>query len=171
MPHGPGSRENDRLRLDIPISVSYVSRINLGDPVEIRVEALGKSLKGTVARSTRKVETATRTMEVEVDVPNADLKLIPGMYAAVVLRLDHREKTLAVPVEAISRKKTCTVYVVNKENEIEERPVTLGMETPHRIEVMAGLREDELVMIGSCAQVKPGQQVAPKLIEESTGTE
>ena len=158
--------QNDRLRLDIPISVSYVSRINVGDPVEIRVEALGKTFQGTIARSTRKVETATRTMDVEVDVPNPDLRLIPGMYASVVLRLEHREKTLAVPVEAVSRQKTSTVFVVNPANKIEERVVSLGLETARDLEVLSGLKENELVMIGSRTQVRAGQQVEPKLIEE-----
>jgi RND family efflux transporter MFP subunit len=154
------------LRLDIPISVSYVSRINVGDPVEIRVEALEKTIQGTIARSTRKVEAATRTMDVEVDVPNPDLRLIPGMYASVVLRVDHREKTLAVPVEAVSRQKTSTVFVVNPANKIEERVVRLGLETARELEVLSGLKENELVMIGSRTQLKAGQQVEPKLLDE-----
>jgi RND family efflux transporter MFP subunit len=160
--------QNDRLRLDIPVSVSYVSRVKVGDPVEIRVDSYGTTLTGTIARSTRKVETATRTMEVEVDVPNADLRLIPGMYASVVLRLEHREKALVVPVEAVSRQKSCTVFVVDKEGKIEERTISLGLETPRKIEVLAGLNENDLVMIGSRTQVKPGQKVEPKLIAVNT---
>jgi hypothetical protein len=60
---------------------------------------------------------------------------------------------------------------VNKDNRIEERSVTLGLETPQKLEVMAGLTENELVMIGSRTQVKPGQQVEPRLIHEPTSTE
>lgn len=161
--------QNDRLRLDIPVSVQYVSRINVGDPVDIRVDWLGTNFTGTIARSTRRVDTATRTMEVEVDVSNADLRLIPGMYASVVLRLEHRDHALVVPVEAVSREKSCTVFVVDKDDKIEERTISLGMETPRKIEVLAGLAENELVMIGSRTQVKPGQKVEPKLILTSTG--
>jgi RND family efflux transporter MFP subunit len=163
--------QNNRLRLDIPVSVSYVSRINLGDPVEIRVESCARSLTGAIARSTRKVDTTTRTMEVEVDVPNDDLKLIPGMYASVSVRIDHRDKALAVPVEAVSRQASATVFVVNKSNKIEERVVTLGLETPHKLEVLAGLSENELVMIGNRTQVKPGQLVEPKPIEQAKAAE
>jgi len=163
--------QNDRLRLSIPISVSHVSKINIGDPVSIQVAALGATLKGTIARSTRKVETTTRTMDVEVDVPNSELKLIPGMYASAMLRLDHCEKTLAVPVEAVSRKDPCTVFVVIKQNKIEERLVTLGMETPHKLQVLSGLSENDLVMIGSRAQIKPGQQIEPRLLEEHASAE
>jgi RND family efflux transporter MFP subunit len=163
--------QNDRLRLSIPISVSHVSKINIGDPVSIQVAALGTTLKGSIARSTRKIETTTRTMEVEVDVPNSELKLIPGMYASAMLRLDHCEKTLAVPVEAVSRKDACTVFVVIRENKIEERLVTLGMETPHKLQVLSGLNENDLVMIGSRAQIKPGQQIEPRLLEEHASAE
>ena len=163
--------QNDRLRLDIPVSVSYVSRIKVGDPVEIQLAALDRVLEGTIARSARKIETATRTMEVEVDVPNPDLSLIPGMYASVRLRLEHRSNALAVPVQAISREKICTVFVVDKNSKIEERPVSLGLETPHRIEVLHGLAENELVMIGSRTQVRPGQEVAPKIVEEARASE
>lgn len=159
--------QNNRLRLDIPVSVSYVSRIDLGGPVEIHVDSCAKSLTGKIARSTRKVDTATRTMDVEVDVPNEDLKLIPGMYASVAVRLDHRDKVLAVPVEAVSRQATATVFVVNKNNIIEERVVSLGLETPHKLEVLSGLSENELVMIGNRTQVKPGQLVEPKPVEEA----
>jgi len=160
--------QNDRLRLDIPVSVSYVSRVELGDPVQIQVASLERALSGKIARSTRKIETATRTMEVEVDVPNTDLKLIPGMYASVILRLDHRDQALAVPVEAVSRKKTCTVFVVGNDQRMEERVVRLGLETPQQVEVTSGVKENELVMIGSRTQVHPGQRVEPKLIEAET---
>lgn len=160
--------QNDRLRLDIPVSVSYVSRVELGDPVQIQVACLDRAFSGKIARSTRKIETATRTMEVEVDVPNTDLKLIPGMYASVILRLDHRDQALAVPVEAVSRKKTCTVFVVGNDQRMEERVVRLGLETPQQVEVTSGVKENELVMIGSRTQVHPGQRVEPKLIPIET---
>jgi multidrug efflux pump subunit AcrA (membrane-fusion protein) len=106
-------------------------------------------------------------MEVEVDVRNDSLKLIPGMYAYATLRIEHRDKALAVPVEAVSRQKETTVYVVNKENKIEQRVVGVGLETPDKLEVLSGLSENELVMIGSRTQVKPGQLVQPKPIEQA----
>jgi RND family efflux transporter MFP subunit len=159
--------QNNRLRLDIPVSVSYVSRIEVGEPVDVRVDSCEQSFTGTVARSTRKVDTATRTMDVEVDVRNDSLKLIPGMYAYVSLRIDHRDKALAVPVEAVSRQKEATVFVVNKDNKIEERVVGLGLETPDKLEVVSGLSENEMVMIGNRTQVKPGQLVEPKPMEQA----
>jgi RND family efflux transporter MFP subunit len=157
--------QNDRLRLDFPVSVSYVERIKIGDPVAIRIQSLGKTISGKISRFTRKVNTDTRTMEAEVDVTNADLSLTPGIYAIASLTLDQREKVLALPVEAIANHKTPTVFVLNQDNVIEERPVTLGLETSDKIEITTGVKENDLVMIGSRGQVRAGQKVEPKVIE------
>jgi membrane fusion protein (multidrug efflux system) len=157
--------DNYRLRLDFPVSVAYVKDIQLGDRVEVRVESLkGKPFTGTISRSTQKVDEDTRTMIMEIDVPNPKLEFVPGMYATVVLKVERRPQALAIPTEAISTDKKTSVYVVNHEQEIEERPVTLGLETPGKYEVVDGLKEGDLVMIGSRSQVKAGQKVEAKLI-------
>jgi RND family efflux transporter MFP subunit len=157
--------DNYRLRLDFPVSVAYVKDIQLGDQVEVRVESLkDKPFPGVISRFTHKVDEDTRTMITEIEVPNPKLELVPGMYATVVLKVERRPQALAVPTEAISSSKKPSVYVVNRDQEIEERPVTLGLETPSKYEVLAGLQEGDLVMIGSRSQVKPGQKVEVKLI-------
>jgi hypothetical protein len=56
------------------------------------------------------------------------------------------------------------VYLVNDQRQIEVRPVTLGLETPTSREVLAGLKEGDLVLVGSRSQVNPGQTVESKLI-------
>jgi RND family efflux transporter MFP subunit len=157
--------ENDRLRLDFPVSVSYVAQIHVGQPVRIHIQSMDKDLTGTVSRFERKVDTATRTMIVEVEVPNPDLTLVPGMYASVAVELERHNKTLAVPLGAVSRQATATVYVVDPQNKIQERTVTLGLETPTLVEILRGLNEGDRVMLGSRTQVQPGQTVEPKLAD------
>lgn len=158
--------QNDKLRAVFPVSLSFVARIKVGDPVEIRVDSMKRTLHGTVARFTRKVETATRTMDAEVDVPNPDLSLIPGIYAVAVLQADERKDALVIPIEAVLRDKNgSSVYVVNKEHKIEERQVQLGLETPAKIEVLKGLMAGEMIMDGSRALVKPGEVVETKRVD------
>jgi RND family efflux transporter MFP subunit len=151
--------ENNRLRLDFPVSASYAENIAVGDPVAILLDAHARPLTGIVSRFSRRISTATRTMTAEVEVANPDLKLIPGMYATVVLKLQQRSQVLAIPVEAVSGSAHPTVYVVNDRQEVEERPVQLGLETPTRYEVLSGLREGERVMIGNRSQVHAGEKV------------
>lgn len=155
----------DRLRAVFPVSISYVANIKIGDPVEIRIAVLKRTIQGRVERFNRKIETATRTMDVEVDVPNPDLSIIPGMYATAQLRTEHRPKALFAPVEAVTRDKNggASVFVISREGKVEERQVNTGIETPLQIEILNGVNVDELIMIGGRSQVKPGQMVTPKL--------
>jgi multidrug efflux pump subunit AcrA (membrane-fusion protein) len=87
------------------------------------------------------------------------------MYAYVTLSLDRRNNAVAVPLQAISSKQNkSTVLVVKESGILEERPVVLGIETPTRVEVISGLEENQLVVVGSRSQLKAGQVVDPKQI-------
>jgi RND family efflux transporter MFP subunit len=157
--------QDDLLRLVLPVPESIVPGVRIGAPVEVRVPALGRSYQGKVSRFTGKVEPTTRTMETEVDVPNPTLVLKPGMYAYVTLSLDRRAAALAVPLQAVSSKEGKeTVLVVKQPGILEECTVVLGIETPTKAEVVSGLNENELVVIGSRSRLKAGQAVDPKLI-------
>ena len=158
--------DNYRLRLDFPVTVDYVKDVQLGDSVEVRVDSLnGKTFTGIISRFTHEVDDNTRTMTTEIEVPNPNLELMPGMYATVVLQVEKRPQVLAIPTEAVGGDKKNTVYVVTPNHEIEERKVTLGLETPDKYEVISGLSEGDLVVMGNRTQFQPGQKVEPKLIQ------
>jgi RND family efflux transporter MFP subunit len=157
--------ENQLLRLDFPVSVSHASQVDVGIPVQIKLEGSDRLITEKISRFTRRVSLDTRTMETEVEVPNPDLKLIPGMYATVILHIDERPGALAVPVQAVNASGEPTVYVVGADSRIEEHRVKLGIETPNSFEVLAGLNEGDRVLIGSRAGIQPGQNVLPKEIE------
>jgi RND family efflux transporter MFP subunit len=160
--------DNYLLRLDFPVTVDYVKDIKLGDSVVVRVDSLNnKTFTGKISRFTHEVDDNTRTMITEIEVPNPDLELVPDMYATVVLNVEKHPQALAVPTEAVAEGKTHTVYVVNHDNQIEEREVKLGLETPDKYEVLSGLQEGDLVVIGSRAGFQTGQKVEPKLIQLS----
>jgi RND family efflux transporter MFP subunit len=158
--------DNYQLRLDFPVSVDYVKYIKLGDPVEVRVESLNnKPFTGTISRFTHDVDMDTRTMTTEIEVTNLNLELDPGMYATVVLQVEKRPQVLVIPTEAVAGDKKNTVYVVTPNHEIEERTVTLGLETPDKYEVVSGLSEGDLVVMGNRTQFQPGQKVEPKFVQ------
>ncbi len=157
--------DNYRLRLDFPVEVKYVKDIRCGDSVEIQVESLGdKTFSGRITRAADSINEDTRTMTTEIEVPNPNLELVPGMYAKVLLKVEHHPNALAIPIQAVPPGQTSTVYVVNDQNEIEERRVTLGMDTPTKYEVLSGLKEGEKVLMGSRSLVHPGQKVETKVI-------
>lgn len=160
--------DNYLLRLDFPVDVDVVQDIHVGDPVEIQVQSLGnKTFTGTVSRFTHDVDDDTRKMIAEVEVPNPKLEIDPGMYATVALKVENHTNTLAIPTEAVIAGATPTVFVVNTNNEIEQRPVQLGLETPDEYEVLSGLDEGDLVVVGNHSEIQTGQKVQPKLVELS----
>jgi len=156
----------DPLRLVLPVPESAVPRVRDGAAVEVQVQATKETITAKVSRASGEVATSTRTMHVEVDVPNPDLRLAPGMYATATLVQESRKNTLAIPIEAAPSRKgdAATVYVLNRDHKIEERQIKVGMETPTQLEVKSGVEENELVLIGGRGQYQPGQMAAPKLL-------
>lgn len=155
--------DNTLLRLDFPVSVDYVRGIRLDLPVAVSVGSLGgRTYTGRIKRFSDQVDDSTRTMIVEMEVPNPSLELVPGMYATVTLKTEERPHALAIPTEAVPPGGK-SVLVVDAAGRVAERRVTLGLETPARYEVLSGLHEGELVMIGNPAQVPLGERVEPRL--------
>ena len=155
--------QNNRLRLVIDVPESAVSGIHIGEPVQVRVDAVGRSFPGAIARFARKVNPDTRTMETEVDVDNPDLTLVPGMYASTTITLDQARGVLAVPVLAVDRTEDKTSVLLVKDGRVDRRIIKVGLESPDRVEVASGLSEGDLVVIGSRAQLRPGAMVSPRL--------
>jgi len=142
-----------------------VPDIHLGNSVQVQVPVLGKAFQGTVARVSDQVDVSTRTMHTEIDVLNPKLEIIPGMYASASIVLNQKKDALVVPVQALSRQENgVTVFLVGKDNKIEERQVKLGIETPDKAEVVSGLNQDDLVVIGNRSQLRAGMAIEPKLI-------
>jgi len=152
--------QDDLFRLVIPVPESYVRYIKVGDPVSVRVPSLNRSFPGKVTRFSVEVRQDTRTMHTEVDVKNRDKALMPGLYAEADVSLEHREEIPTIPLQAINHEgdKT-TVLVVNANSEIEDRPITLGIQTATDAEVLTGLHEGEQVVVSDRSGLKPGQKV------------
>jgi RND family efflux transporter MFP subunit len=162
--------EVSRLRLVLPVPESAVPRIHLGTTVQVRVPALERTFEGRVARFADDLDRQTRSMETEIDVPNTNGSLVSGMYAETVLELARKESALTVPVEAVSRNGSeASVLVVGADRRLEARPVKIGMEGTRRVEILAGARPNELVVIGSRGQLRPGDTVQPILREQAAG--
>jgi len=167
--------EDDLLRLVIPVPESYVRYIRIGDHVDVLVPSLNHTFPGKVARFSVDVREDTRTMHTEVDVPNPQRVLLPGLYANAELLLDRKNDVPTVPVQALNHEgdKT-TVFVVNRDGELEDRAVQVGLQTASDAEITSGLSEGEQVVMSDRSGLKPGEKVHPQAVsvmqyqEEST---
>ncbi len=151
------------LRLRIPVPESLAAKVRIGDSADVHVQATGEHFTGKVTRFTGALDTSTRTMQVEIDVPNPDYHLQPGMYADVKLSANSRADVLTVPVEAIQRSENKTsVLVVDPQNRVQSRQVQVGIESSNNVEILAGLTEGERVIVGNLGSYQPGELVRPK---------
>lgn len=151
------------LRLSVPVPESLVPSIQIGRPVEVRVNSMDRNFSGRIARMASRVDTATRTMVVEVDVPNPGRVLMPGMYAEVSVE-SARHDVLSVPLEALERTGSAArLYLIDKSGAIRVTPVQLGVEDARRAQILSGAIENDLVVTGRRTGLKAGDKVTPKI--------
>jgi RND family efflux transporter MFP subunit len=155
------------LRLRMPIPENDVQYVHIGDPMQVRVDAIGRSFTGKIVRFTRDVNFETRTMETEIDVENGDLSISPGMYANTEMQLDHADKVVTIPVEALMLKGYQeTVYCLDAGNRIHIRNVDVGLRGSKLAEVKKGLQPGDRVVLGGQENYSEGEQVSPIMTDE-----
>jgi len=157
------------LRLRMPIPENDVRYVHIGDAMQIRVDAIGRSFTGKIVRFTRDVNFETRTMETEVDIENQDLSIAPGMYANTQLQLAHAENVVTVPTDAlvIAGNKQ-NVYVLDGNNRVHIRDVEVGIRGSKLAEIKSGLAPGDRVIVGGQEQYTEGEEVSPILLQEPT---
>jgi RND family efflux transporter MFP subunit len=152
------------LRLRIPVPESLASKVRIGDSADVLVQATGEHFTGKVARFTDSLDMSTRTMQVEIDVPNPNDHLQPGTYANVTLSANSRSNALTIPIEAVRRTESdkTKVLVVDSQNRVQSRQVQLGVESSNDVEVLSGLTQGEWVIVGNLGRYQPGEVVKPQ---------
>jgi RND family efflux transporter MFP subunit len=161
--------QNSLLRLVIPVPERAVSNVLIGESVAVNVSGMNRTFDGKIIRFSDQIDTNTRTMHTEVDVPNPKYELVPGMYASVKIPLHAAAKVLTVPVQAFQAagEGKGIVMVVGPGNKIERREVAVGLQSATDVEITSGLQENESVIFGSMGQFRPGEIVTPKPVEAS----
>jgi multidrug efflux pump subunit AcrA (membrane-fusion protein) len=98
-----------------------------------------------------------RTLRTEIDLPNADAVLRPGMYASAEIVLQERPNVLALPLSAIVTVDKQTYCFAVTGNKIVRKPINLGLKTREEVEVTDGLAADELVVQSQVSSLRDGQ--------------
>jgi RND family efflux transporter MFP subunit len=155
--------QNNLLRLTLPVPVNAVADIHNGDSVDVNVTTLGRTFPGKITRSTNSLQTSTRTMDTEVDVPNRDGSLVPGMYAEVHLHLATHPNVLSVPVDAVEGLGTTVQHVYTvRGGKLHLVKVTTGLQTPTRVEILSGVENGDQVVVGRHSGLSDGEKVTPR---------
>jgi RND family efflux transporter MFP subunit len=140
--------QTDPLRVYVSVPQSYANLVKTGQPVVVtQAELQNQRFNGRVTRTSASIDASTRTMQVEVSLPNKDGALLPGAYVQVALPLN-ASATLSVPSNALLfRGEGTRVAVVDARGKVSLKAVTLGRNNGTTVEVSGGLQPtDRLVL-------------------------
>lgn len=128
--------------------------VNPGDPARVSVDAFpGEAFDGHIARVAPVLDPATRTAEIEIEVPNRDFRLKPGMYARMSVTIESRKNATLVPKSSVvDYNGSRGVFTMTADNKAKFLPVEVGIEDADHVEVRNGITPaDTLVTNGASA--------------------
>lgn len=135
--------------------------VNPNDQAKVRLQALeGKTFEGKVTRISWALDSATRTLRTEIDLPNADDMLRPGLYAYATIIAEEHKDVLTVPTTAVVSDAGKTFCVTVEDGHAKRKEVKLGLSDGKRTEVVSGIGEGEMVVEANAASLTDGQAVA-----------
>lgn len=150
------------MRIFIPVPEEYSQQIQDGMHVSVELTELpGQRFEGQVTRSTRSINVMSRTLLVEVDVPNPNNTLMPGAYAKVHIGLPVPARPLLVPAGAILFQSAGPqIAVVNAEHQVELRKVSIGNDYGNTVEITGGITADDNIVANPPDYIVNGMPVA-----------
>jgi HlyD family secretion protein len=151
---------SDIVTIAIDVPETFATEVNPGDRATIELQAMkGKTVEGTVTRTAWALDPRTRTLRVEIDIPNPGGKLRPGLYAYATVIAEEHPGVLTVPTTALVRDKDKTTCVLVVAGKAVRRPVEVGLTDATRAEVVSGLDGSEAVVKAYAATLTDGQPV------------
>lgn len=150
-----------RLRLIAAIPEAYAAGIHNGQPIEFSVATFpGETFNASVARISRALDPKTRSMTIELEVPNANGRLAPGMFASVRWPARRAVASLFVPRSAVVTT-TERIFVIRVNGDTAEWvDVTRGAAMDDQVEVFGPLKEGDRVVARGTDEIRPGVKIA-----------
>jgi RND family efflux transporter MFP subunit len=140
----------DTIRVFCDVPENEALHVRVGDGATVKVFGLnGAPIVGTITRFAYRLDPETRNMRTEIDLPNADERLYPGMYAEVSLEIDRRHDVLAVPVTAIGSDAQGTFVFTVQDDRLERKAVKVGVRDNGRAEIIEGLSDSAAVVVAA----------------------
>lgn len=148
-----------QINVIVNVTEAQMAAVRPGNSVQVTVDAYpGRTFHGVVSRTAGGVDPDTRTLQVEIDIPNPDHLLRPGMYATVALTAGHRE-ALVIPLGAMVTVGNQQFVWAVRDGTAARQFVTIGQATGDSVEVTSGLSVDDLVVVRGTDLVRDGAPV------------
>ena len=150
----------DRIRVLIEVVEKDIPLIHIGQIAELRAEAYPDHVfEGRVTRIVQALKRETRTMTVEIDLPNKDRRLKGGMFARVEVRVGTHPQAVQIPIDAVSRLEDMQYVFVVRDGKAQRVDVEMGVRNGNRVEITKGLTGDETVIVSGKDLVHDGTPV------------
>jgi membrane fusion protein (multidrug efflux system) len=149
-----------RLKLEVPVPEVYLSKVRVGLPVTVTVDALpGQSFSGNVHAIDPVIDSVSRNVRVRARIANPKNVLKPGMFARVSADLGGKASAILVPEQVIVPRADGSYVFVVIDGKAQLRPVKLGRREPGRVEVVEGLKAGETIVLDGQIKLRPGVPV------------
>ncbi len=142
---------------------------SVGMPAYVTLQEFpGQKFTGTVTRTADAIDPATRTLLTEVDVPNADGRLLPGSYGELHFKPAINVAKLTVPINTmLFRQEGPQVAVVGLDGKVHLRPISIGRDYGTTLEILGGVTAEDRIIINPADSIEEGQPV--HISEETPG--
>jgi multidrug efflux system membrane fusion protein len=151
----------DPLRVYTSVPQAYAPYIKVGASTAITLQEFpGQKFSAKVARTAEAIDTNTRTLLTEVDVPNRDGRLLPGSFGEVHFAVGSNVNKVTVPVNAmLFRSEGAQLAVVGSDNRIQLRPINIGRDYGASLEILGGVSAADRIVINPPDSLEEGEQV------------
>jgi RND family efflux transporter MFP subunit len=152
---------NDPLRVFVDVPQSAAEELmKQGVPAQIHSMGAAGVFSGKIARSAEAINPQARTMRVEVDLPNADNALVPGMYVTVAFDLAAKGKVQVPAAALVFRPKGPQVARVGHDGKVEFVDVTIARDDGGMVELGPGVNPGDRLVLNISSQITSGETVA-----------
>jgi RND family efflux transporter MFP subunit len=152
--------QTDTLRVFVKVPQAYATAVQPGQKAALQVRNYpGRSFEGRVTRFAGSIDPTTRTLRVEIDVPNRENLLFGGMYGQIKLDVTNGQPPLLVPTNALVYNADGLSLAVVRGGKIHFQKVSTGRDLGAEIEILEGLAGDELVVSNPGEQIREGCEV------------
>lgn len=149
-----------RVRLVANVVERDLARIRAGNPTQVQVDAFpGETFTGRIARVSPVLDPATRTAPIEIEIPNVDYRLKPGMYARVGISTGSRKDALVVPANALVDLGGRRGVFLPRNDTAVFRVVQVGLEQQDVAEILGGVDENEQVITTGASALRDGDRI------------
>jgi len=149
-----------KLRIYVPVPEIYAASVRTGDKVDVTLDAFpGQRFAGTLVRNANAIDSASRTLNVEVDVDNSSGRLMPGAYAFVHFKVPATNGAVTIPSNTLLFRSEGLRVGVVRNSRVALVPITVGQDYGDPVEVLSGLTARDAVVVNPSDSLADGAQV------------